>query len=76
MDRYSIYVRDEILVKNYEFLSFAKSIGKNIGKNMSKTLSGKCSQKLNDHAKKFATDVIKTVLEKSNPKKWQKQQAI
>ena len=31
--RYSIEHRDEIFVKEYEFLSFAKNMGKNICKN-------------------------------------------
>ena len=43
-------------MKGYEFLFSAK----NIGKNLSKNLSGKYSQKLLDHAKKLATDAIKT----------------
>ena len=33
---------------------------KNIGKNISKNLSGKYSQKLLDHAKQSATNVLKT----------------
>ena len=41
-------------------MSFAKNMGKNIGKNVRKTLSGKYSQKLLDHAKKSATDTLKT----------------
>ena len=35
-------------------------MGKNIGKNISKNLSGKYSQKLLDHAKKSATNVLRT----------------
>ena len=35
-------------------------MGRNIGKNISKSLSGKYSQKLLPHAKKSATDAIKT----------------
>ena len=56
MNRYSFHPRDQIFVKDYEFLSFAKSIGKNIGKNRSKNLSGKYSQKRLDHTKQSATD--------------------
>ena len=48
-------------------MSFAKNMCKNIDKNISKSLSGKYSpgmlamhQKLLDHAKKSATDAIKT----------------
>ena len=51
---------DWIFVKGYGFLSFAKKMGKSIGKN----LSGKYSQKLLDHAKKSATDTLKTSSEK------------
>ena len=35
-------------------------MGKNICKNISKIVSGKYSQKLLDHAKKSATDALKT----------------
>ena len=38
---YSVQSRDQIIVKCYGFLSFAKNTGKNISKN----LSGKYSQK-------------------------------
>ena len=60
MIRYSVHPRDQIFVKGYGFLSFAKNMDKNIGKNISKNLSGKCSQKLLDHAKESATDASKT----------------
>ena len=46
MMRYSIEARDQIFVKWYGFLSFAK----NISKNWSKNVSGKCSQKRLDHS--------------------------
>ena len=36
MTRCSVQPRDRVIVKDYEFLSFAKSISKNIGKNISK----------------------------------------
>ena len=39
-------------------------MGKNIGKNISKNLRGKYSQKLLDHAKKSATDPLKTSSQK------------
>ena len=45
--RYSIEPRDQIFVKGYRFLSFAKNMGKNNGKNV----SGKCSGKHLAHAK-------------------------
>ena len=60
MTRYSVQSR--IFVKGYGFLSFAKNLGKNIDKNISKSLSGKYSQKILDHAKKSAIDVLKTSL--------------
>ena len=43
--------RDQIFVKSFGFLSFAKNVGKYSGKNISKNLSGKYNQKLLDHAK-------------------------
>ena len=60
MARYSVQPRDRVFVKGHGFLSFAKNMGKNIGKNISKNFSGKYSQKLLDHAKKYATDALKT----------------
>ena len=58
--RYSAQPMDQIFVKGYGFLSFVRNMGKNIGKNISKNLSGKFSWKLLDHAKKYATDPLKT----------------
>ena len=49
MMRYSVQPRDQIFVKGYGFLSFAKNTGKNISKNV----SGKYSQKRFDHAKQM-----------------------
>ena len=56
--RYSVQLSDQIFVKGFRFLSFAKSMDKNICKNISKSLSGKYSpgmlamrQKLLDHVK-------------------------
>ena len=60
MKRNSVQARNRIFEKDYRFLPFAKNMGKNIGKNMSKILSGKYSLKLLDHAKKSATDALKT----------------
>ena len=60
MMRYSLQPRDQIFVKGYGFLSFAKNMGKNIGKNISKNLSGKYSQKLLDQVKQSATNAFKT----------------
>ena len=53
---YSVQPRDRIFVKGYGFFSFAKNIGKTISKN----LNSKYNQKLFDHAKKSATDALKT----------------
>ena len=57
MTRYLVQPRDQILVKGYEFLSFAKNMAKNVRKNISKNLRLKYSpgmltmrQKLLDHA--------------------------
>ena len=52
MIRYSVQPRDRIFAKGYGFLPSAKNIGKNV--------SGKYGQKLLDHAKKSATDALKT----------------
>ena len=60
MTQGSVQPRDLIFLKGYELVSFAKNMGKNIGKNISKNFSNKCSQKLLDHAKKSATDALKT----------------
>ena len=50
MTRYSVKPREQIFVKGYGFLSFAKNVGKNIGKSISKISSGKYSHQLLDHA--------------------------
>ena len=52
--RYPVQPRDQIFVKGYGFLPFAKNMGKNIAKNISKNLSGKDRQKLFDHTKQSA----------------------
>ena len=57
--RYSIEPKDQIFVKGFGFLTFAKYMSKNIGKNMSKKLSGKYTQKPLDHAKQSAADALK-----------------
>ena len=43
--RNSVQTSDQIFVKGYGFLSFAKNMGKDITKNKSQSLSGKYSQK-------------------------------
>ena len=60
MMRYSVQLGDQIFVKRYEFLSFAKNMSKNIGKNISKNLKCKYSHTFLDHVKKSATDTLKT----------------
>ena len=58
---YSVQPRDQIFVKGYRFLSFAKQNGGNHGKDISKNSSGKCNQKLLDYTKQPATDALKAV---------------
>ena len=60
MMRYSIELRDQIFIKVTDFLSFARNMRKNISKNLSRTFNSKYSQKIFDHAKHSATDVLKT----------------
>ena len=66
MMRYSVHPGDQILVKGYGFLSFAKNTSKRIGKNISKTLSSKYTQKLNGHTKqsgqKFFCQTVKKLI--------------
>ena len=58
--RYSVEPRDQIFLKDYGCLSYAKNISKNIAKNLSKSLSRKYSQKPIDYVKESTTDVLKT----------------
>ena len=61
MTWYSVQPRDRIFSKDYGFLYFARYTEKNIiVKNISKNLNSKYSQKLLDHPKQSATDVLKT----------------
>ena len=55
----SVQPRNGIFVTGYGSMSAAKNIGKNIGKDISKSLRSKYSQKLLDHAERFATDAFK-----------------
>ena len=50
--------RDQIFAKGHEFLSFAKNMSKIVGKN----LNSKYRQKLLDHARQSAPDVLKDIL--------------
>ena len=56
MMHYSVQTRDRTFGKGYGFFTFAKNMVKNTGK----IFIGKYSQKLLDHAKKSATDGLKT----------------
>ena len=56
--RYSVEPKDQIFVKGYGFLSFAKNMSKHIGKYLSRNLSSKYSQKVLDHAKQSARDTL------------------
>ena len=69
MMRYSIEPPDRILLKGYDFLSFAKNVSRNIGKSRSKNLSNEYSHKLLNHAKKSATDALKTVSKRAIQRK-------
>ena len=60
MTIYSVQSRERILIKGYEFLSFAKNMGKNIHNNIIKSLSVKYSRRLLDHVKQSAADAFKT----------------
>ena len=60
MMRYSVYLRHQIFIKCYGFLSFTKHMCRNISKSISKDLSGKYSQELIDDTKQSATVVLKT----------------
>ena len=43
MTRYSVQPRDEIFVKGYGFLSFARNMTRNNGNNISKNVTSKYS---------------------------------
>ena len=58
--RYSVQPRDWIFLKGYGFLCFLKDMGENTRKNINKNLSSNYNRKFLDHAKKSATDALKT----------------
>ena len=68
MTCYSVYLRDQINVKGYEFLSFAKNMDKNFGKNIIQNLSSKCGQKFLDHPKQSGTYTFKAASKRGNQK--------
>ena len=61
MTHYSVQSRDQIFVKGYRFLSFARNMGKKISNN----LSSKCSKKFLDHPKQSATDALESASERA-----------
>ena len=65
---YSTELRDQIFLKCYGYLSFAKNMSKHLGKIISKNLSGKYSQKRLDHAKKLWLIQLKLLQKKNNSK--------
>ena len=69
MTPYSVQLRDRVFAKGYGFLSFARNIGKNVSKNIRKNLRSKYSLKLLDHAKKSASDALKTASKRVIQKK-------
>ena len=68
MMRFSVQLRDRIVVKSYRFLSFATNMGKKNGTNIIKSLSSKYSQKHLDNAKQLATDALQKELFKIQQK--------
>ena len=75
MTHYSVQSRDQIFIKGYGFLHFAKTMGANVGKNISMIISSKYNQKPFDHAKQSATNPLESASEKSIQKQ-QKQLVI
>ena len=57
MIKCSVQLGDQMFVKGYGFLSFAKNMSGSIGKNISRNLAGNIVKKLVDHAKQSATNV-------------------
>lgn len=60
MTKYSVQLRDPVLVNSYGFLFFSKNMDKNTGKNISKHLGGRYSQVFLDHANNPATDALES----------------
>ena len=65
MRQYSLQPRDQIFVKGYRFLSFARNMGKNVDKNISKIWSRKYGQKRLNHAKQSASIALKTAFKRA-----------
>ena len=64
MKRYLVQPRDQIFLKDYELLPFAKNMAQNIDKNTSKILSSKHSQKILDNAEQSPLDRLKRKIKK------------
>ena len=63
MMHYSLHPKDQVFIKDYDFLSFAKNMGKSIGKGMIKNVSDKYSLKV--LAEKSPADAFKTALKRT-----------
>ena len=68
---YSVQPRDQIFVKGYGFLSFARNMSRNIGNNISKNLSSNFLIMLNN-----LLQMHLKLLQKERNKKQQKQLVI
>ena len=67
---YSVQPRYQIFAKSYGFFNFTRNVDKNVGKSIIKKSTNKYSQKIFDHAKESAIDVL---LQKEQCEKQQKQ---
>ena len=70
---YSVQLRDQMFVKGYGFLSFAKNMVKILEK-ISKNISCKYIQKLLDYGKQSAADALEAASKKKKKKKKIKKQ--
>ena len=64
MTHYSVQSRDQIFIKGYGFLNFAKAMGTNVSKNISIIISSKYNQKRFNHAKQSTTNPLESASEK------------
>ena len=65
MQRYSVQLRDRILVKGFGYLSFPRNMDKIVGRNINESFISKYNQKLLDHITQSAIDVLKTSSKKA-----------
>ena len=68
MTCYSVQPKDQIFVKGYGFLFFAKNMCKNFGKNISKKIRSKYSQEFFENDKQYAINALKTVSKRAMQK--------